>query len=48
MTVMRCDDCGRFTRYLHDVCDGPVHWGPDREVCDDCYHIIRRDMEPTR
>ena len=39
---MRCDTCGRFTHHLNDVWDS-VARQIDREVCDDCYRIARRD-----
>lgn len=41
---MRCANCGRFTAHLNDVWDSVAHQ-IDREVCDDCYRIIRRDRD---
>ena len=42
---MKCDTCGRFTHHLNDVWDS-VARQIDREVCDDCYRITRRDRRP--
>jgi hypothetical protein len=36
---LKCDRCGKFTRYLHAVPSNPPEGGFSHEVCCSCRHF---------